>query len=64
MTHILLQAVLCRYKEDQKSCVGIPLSTAHNPSLYEERMRIQKAGGHVKYDWDTFFTPFETCVKF
>ena len=28
------QAVLCRYKEEQKSCVAIPLSRAHNPSLY------------------------------
>lgn len=42
------QAVLCRYKEEQKSCIPVPLSTPHNPSLYEERMRIQKAGGHVK----------------
>ena len=45
---VSFQAVLCRYKEEQKTCVAIPLSTAHNPSLYEERMRIQKAGGHVK----------------
>ena len=43
--------------------MGIPLSTAHNPSLYEERMRIQKAGGHVKYEWDTFFTQYHTCDK-
>ncbi|KAK3589508.1 hypothetical protein CHS0354_041628 [Potamilus streckersoni] len=41
-------AVLCRYKTDSGGCVPVPLSTAHNPSLYEERMRIQKAGGHVK----------------
>lgn len=42
------QAVLCRYKEETKSCVAVPLSVAHSPSLYEERMRIQKHGGHVK----------------
>ena len=28
------QAVLCHYKEEQKSCVAIRLSTIHNPSLY------------------------------
>ncbi|XP_053378531.1 integrin-linked kinase-associated serine/threonine phosphatase 2C-like [Mercenaria mercenaria] len=42
------QAVLCRYKEDTKTCVPVPLSVPHNPSLYDERMRIQKQGGHVK----------------
>lgn len=42
------QAVLCRYKEDSSSCVPVPLSVPHNPSLYDERMRIQKQGGHVK----------------
>ena len=31
---VSFQAVLCRYKEEQKSCVAVPLSTAHNPSLY------------------------------
>ncbi|XP_062607160.1 integrin-linked kinase-associated serine/threonine phosphatase 2C-like [Saccostrea cucullata] len=41
------QAVLCRCKEDN-SDVPIPLSTEHSPSVYEERIRIQKAGGHVK----------------
>lgn len=41
------QAVLCRQKEDN-SCIPIPLTTEHSPSVYEERIRIQKAGGHVK----------------
>ncbi|XP_064599031.1 integrin-linked kinase-associated serine/threonine phosphatase 2C-like isoform X2 [Liolophura sinensis] len=42
------KAVLCRYNEEEKRCVGIPLSQDHSPSAYEERLRIQKAGGHVK----------------
>ncbi|XP_041378111.1 integrin-linked kinase-associated serine/threonine phosphatase 2C-like [Gigantopelta aegis] len=42
------KAVLCRYKPDQDKCVPIPLSADHSPSLYEERMRIQKTGGHVR----------------
>ncbi|XP_048777323.1 integrin-linked kinase-associated serine/threonine phosphatase 2C-like [Ostrea edulis] len=41
------QAVLCRGKEDN-SYIPIPLTTEHSPSVYEERIRIQKAGGHVK----------------
>lgn len=41
------QAVLCRQKEDN-SYIPIPLTTEHSPSVYEERIRIQKAGGHVK----------------
>jgi len=46
------QAVLCRYKEETKMCVPVPLSVPHNPSMYDERMRIQKQGGHVKYALD------------
>ncbi|XP_052213462.1 integrin-linked kinase-associated serine/threonine phosphatase 2C-like [Dreissena polymorpha] len=42
------QAVLCRYKEDTKTCAAVPLSVPHNPSMYDERMRIQKQGGYVK----------------
>ncbi|VDI55042.1 integrin-linked kinase-associated serine/threonine phosphatase 2C [Mytilus galloprovincialis] len=43
------QAFLCRYKEETtKKCSPIHLTTVHDPSLYEERMRIQKAGGHVQ----------------
>jgi len=42
------KAVLCRYKESEGKHVAIPLTTDHNPSVYDERMRIQKAGGYVK----------------
>ncbi|GAB1606405.1 integrin-linked kinase-associated serine/threonine phosphatase 2C-like [Argonauta hians] len=42
------KAILCRYKEDTQQYVAVPLTTEHHPSVYEERMRIQKAGGHVK----------------
>ncbi|XP_060071311.1 integrin-linked kinase-associated serine/threonine phosphatase 2C-like [Ylistrum balloti] len=40
------QVFLCRQKEDKH--VPIHLTTVHNPSAYEERIRIQKAGGSVK----------------
>lgn len=42
------KAILCRYKEDAQQYVPVPLTTNHNPTVYEERIRIQKAGGHVK----------------
>lgn len=42
------KAVLCRFNESTKNHVAIPLTVDHNPTLYEERMRIQKAGGHVR----------------
>ena len=48
----LLQAFLCRYKEETNKCSAIHLTTVHNPTIYEERMRIQKAGGHVQC-WQT-----------
>lgn len=41
-------AVLCRYKEDTRTCVPVSLSVPHNPSHYDERMRIQKQGGYVR----------------
>lgn len=49
-----LQAVLCRMEETeaaggQRKSVTLALSKEHNPTIYEERMRIQKAGGTVRY---------------
>ncbi|XP_063762579.1 integrin-linked kinase-associated serine/threonine phosphatase 2C isoform X2 [Eleginops maclovinus] len=44
------RAVLCRMEsaEDQRKCVTLSLSKEHNPTIYEERMRIQRAGGTVR----------------
>nr|XP_014348185.1 PREDICTED: integrin-linked kinase-associated serine/threonine phosphatase 2C [Latimeria chalumnae] len=42
------RAVLCRYNEESGKPVALPLSKEHNPTQYEERMRIQKAGGTVR----------------
>lgn len=42
------QAFLCREKQELNKCLPIHLTTVHNPSLYDERIRIQKAGGSVK----------------
>ncbi|RUS88689.1 hypothetical protein EGW08_003504 [Elysia chlorotica] len=42
------KAVLCRYKEAEDKYVGMSLTVDHSPSVYEERMRIQKAGGNVR----------------
>jgi len=39
-------------------CVPVPLSVPHNPSMYDERMRIQKQGGHVKYALDVYIGVF------
>ena len=44
----MVQAILCRYQSDSKKHVPLLLSKDHNPSNYEERMRIQKAGGSVR----------------
>ncbi|XP_046891541.1 integrin-linked kinase-associated serine/threonine phosphatase 2C [Hypomesus transpacificus] len=46
------RAVLCRMEQEEKinekKCVTLPLSKEHNPTIYEERMRIQRAGGTVR----------------
>lgn len=47
----VLQAVLCRIEQTEsgdESCVTLALSKEHNPTIYEERMRIQRAGGTVR----------------
>lgn len=51
--HVFLQAVLCRMEASeeaggQKKWVTLGLSKEHNPTIYEERMRIQRAGGTVR----------------
>ncbi|GFS03018.1 integrin-linked kinase-associated serine/threonine phosphatase 2C [Elysia marginata] len=42
------KAVLCRYKECEAKHMGVSLTVDHSPSVYEERIRIQKAGGVVR----------------
>ncbi|KAK3105331.1 hypothetical protein FSP39_022830 [Pinctada imbricata] len=44
------QAFLCRHQEEEGGDTYMPihLTSVHNPSVYEERIRIQKAGGQVK----------------
>ncbi|CAJ1066247.1 integrin-linked kinase-associated serine/threonine phosphatase 2C isoform X2 [Xyrichtys novacula] len=45
------RAVLCRVEasaDGQKRSVTLALSKEHNPTIYEERMRIQRAGGTVR----------------
>ncbi|XP_044526836.1 integrin-linked kinase-associated serine/threonine phosphatase 2C isoform X1 [Gracilinanus agilis] len=42
------RAILCRYNEDSHRHAALSLSKEHNPTQYEERMRIQKAGGNVR----------------
>ncbi|XP_062328753.1 integrin-linked kinase-associated serine/threonine phosphatase 2C isoform X2 [Osmerus eperlanus] len=46
------RAVLCRMEQEEKvnekKCVTLALSKEHNPTIYEERMRIQRAGGTVR----------------
>ncbi|XP_075385535.1 integrin-linked kinase-associated serine/threonine phosphatase 2C [Tenrec ecaudatus] len=42
------RAILCRYNEESRKHAALSLSKEHNPTQYEERMRIQKAGGNVR----------------
>lgn len=45
------RAVLCRTEaaaDGQRKPVTLALSKEHNPTIYEERMRIQRAGGTVR----------------
>ncbi|KAI1235711.1 hypothetical protein IHE44_0001791 [Lamprotornis superbus] len=42
------RAILCRYNEESQKHTALSLSKEHNPTQYEERMRIQKAGGNVR----------------
>ncbi|XP_063349331.1 integrin-linked kinase-associated serine/threonine phosphatase 2C isoform X1 [Pelmatolapia mariae] len=45
------RAVMCRMEaaaDGQRRSVTLALSKEHNPTIYEERMRIQRAGGTVR----------------
>lgn len=35
--------------DGKRRSVTLALSKEHNPTIYEERMRIQRAGGTVRY---------------
>lgn len=39
---------MCRMNEETQKPTVLSLSREHNPTQYEERMRIQKAGGNVR----------------
>lgn len=43
-----LQAVVCRSKSPG-TFLPLQLTVDHSPIHFEERMRIQKAGGNVKF---------------
>lgn len=47
---LTLQAVVCRSKSgtEETKDVAMQLTVDHSPLHFEERMRIQKAGGNVK----------------
>lgn len=50
--YLCFQAVLCRMEaaaDGVRRSVTLALSKEHNPTIYEERMRIQRAGGTVRY---------------
>lgn len=42
------RAVLCRKRLDSDSYIAMPITVDHSPMIYDERIRIQKAGGFVK----------------
>ncbi|XP_073437328.1 integrin-linked kinase-associated serine/threonine phosphatase 2C [Dendrobates tinctorius] len=42
------KALLCRMNEETQKPTVLSLSKEHNPTQYEERMRIQRAGGNVR----------------
>ncbi|XP_051874000.1 integrin-linked kinase-associated serine/threonine phosphatase 2C isoform X1 [Pristis pectinata] len=42
------RAILCRFSETSGKLTSMPLMKEHNPTQYDERMRIQKAGGTVR----------------
>lgn len=57
---LCLQAVLCRMEasaDGPRRSVTLALSKEHNPTIYEERMRIQRAGGTVRSSPSAFNCP-------
>ncbi|KAG8580639.1 hypothetical protein GDO81_007375 [Engystomops pustulosus] len=42
------RALLCRMNEETQKPTVLSLSKEHSPTQYEERMRIQRAGGNVR----------------
>ncbi|KAG8445401.1 hypothetical protein GDO86_010255 [Hymenochirus boettgeri] len=42
------RAFLCRFNEENQKSTVLSLSREHNPIQYDERMRIQRAGGNVR----------------
>lgn len=52
VTVVPLQAVMCRTEaaaaDGPQKLLTLALSKEHNPTIYEERMRIQRAGGTVR----------------
>lgn len=48
----IVQAIVCRQKQEKN--VIVELTEDHNPQKYEERERIEKAGGVVKYVEDSY----------
>jgi hypothetical protein len=60
---LVWQAVLCRYNKEPKTHSAIPLSKSHNPTDYEERMRIQKAGGNVRSDLGLLFLCSDSFIN-
>ncbi|XP_072263873.1 integrin-linked kinase-associated serine/threonine phosphatase 2C [Pyxicephalus adspersus] len=42
------RAIMCRMNEETQKPTVLSLSKEHNPTQYEERMRIQRAGGNVR----------------
>ena len=47
---VCFQAVLCRQLPGCDRYTAVPLTKDHSPTLYEERIRIQRAGGQVRSD--------------
>uniref|UniRef100_A0A914H3T7 Protein phosphatase 2C n=1 Tax=Globodera rostochiensis TaxID=31243 RepID=A0A914H3T7_GLORO len=42
------KAIVCRHKSEKSANIPLQLTVDHSPLVFDERMRIQKAGGTVK----------------